>query len=175
MAFVSQTFTTMQNVSETRASIMTGLWHQQSQNLKKPGHVTMAEVLRDAGYRTFMSGKWHLAGTPPDRGFDRYFGFLSGCINFFTGVDWQTGENLMRLGARSIPSPCRFLLDRCVYRLCDSVSRGVRVGGRPVFLVPGPQRSTLSATCPAGRHQEIRRTLQDRLGYNPPTTTRSAA
>ncbi len=83
--------------SETRASIMTGLWHQQSDNLKKPGHVTMAEVLRQAGYRTLMSGKWHLASTPPDRGFDRYFGFLSGAINFFTGLDWQTGENLMRL------------------------------------------------------------------------------
>ncbi len=83
--------------SETRASILTGLWHQQSQNLKKPGHVTLAEVLRSAGYRTLMSGKWHVASTPPQRGFDRYFGFLSGAINFFTGIDWQTGENLMRL------------------------------------------------------------------------------
>lgn len=83
--------------SETRASIMTGLWHQQSKNLNRPGHVTMAEVLRDAGYRTLMSGKWHLASTPTERGFDRYFGFLSGAINFFTGLDWQTGENLMRL------------------------------------------------------------------------------
>lgn len=83
--------------SETRASIMTGLWHQQSRNLRRPGHVTMAEVLRTAGYRTLMSGKWHLASTPPQRGFDRYFGFLSGAINFFTGRDWQTGENLMRL------------------------------------------------------------------------------
>jgi arylsulfatase len=83
--------------SETRASIMTGLWHQQSKNLKLPGHVTMAEVLGDAGYRTLMSGKWHLASTPPERGFDRYFGFLSGAINFFTGRDWQSGKNLMRL------------------------------------------------------------------------------
>jgi arylsulfatase len=85
--------------SETRASLMTGLWHQQSKNLKLPGHVTMAEVLRTAGYRTLMSGKWHLASTPTERGFDRYFGFLSGAINFFTGLDWQTGENLMRLGS----------------------------------------------------------------------------
>ena len=83
--------------SETRASLMTGLWHQQSKNLKQPGHVTMAEVLREAGYATLMSGKWHLAGNPRDRGFDRYFGFLSGAINFFTGVDWGSGKNLMRL------------------------------------------------------------------------------
>lgn len=83
--------------SETRASLLTGLWHQQSKNLKQPGHVTLAEVLRPAGYATLMSGKWHLASTPPERGFDRYFGFLGGCINFFNGEDWGSGENLMRL------------------------------------------------------------------------------
>ncbi|MEL6104796.1 MAG: sulfatase-like hydrolase/transferase, partial [Planctomycetota bacterium] len=76
--------------SETRASLLTGLWHHQSKNLKVPGHVTLAEVLRDAGYATMMSGKWHVADTPPQRGFERYFGFLSGAINFFTGADWQT-------------------------------------------------------------------------------------
>ncbi|MDA8744286.1 arylsulfatase [Rubripirellula amarantea] len=83
--------------SETRASIMTGLWHQQSKNLAIAGPVTMAEVLSDSGYTTLMSGKWHLKGTPRERGFDRYFGFLSGAINFFTGLDWQSGENFMRL------------------------------------------------------------------------------
>ncbi|MHC4880013.1 MAG: arylsulfatase [Planctomycetota bacterium] len=83
--------------SETRASLLTGLWHQQSKNLRKGGHVTLAEVLRSAGYSTMMSGKWHVAGHPRDRGFDRYFGFLGGAINFFTGLDWGSGKNLMRL------------------------------------------------------------------------------
>ena len=94
--------------SETRASILTGLWHQQSRNLKQPGHVTLAELLRGAGYRTLMSGKWHVADTPSQRGFDRYFGFLSGAINFFTGADWQTGENLMRLGEQEFHPPDDF-------------------------------------------------------------------
>lgn len=94
--------------SETRASLLTGLWHQQSKNLKQPGHVTMAEVLKTAGYTTLMSGKWHVAQTPPERGFDRYFGFLSGCINFFTGQDWQTGENLMRLDRDVFNAPKGF-------------------------------------------------------------------
>ena len=52
-----------------------------------------------------MSGKWHLAKTPPERGFDRYFGFLGGAINFYTGIDWGTGENLMRLGDKEFKAP----------------------------------------------------------------------
>ncbi|MCH7725428.1 MAG: arylsulfatase [Planctomycetes bacterium] len=94
--------------SETRASLLTGLWHQQSKNLKKPGHVTLAEVLKGAGYSTMMSGKWHVAGTPPERGFDRYFGFLGGAINFFTGKDWGSGKNLMRLDDKEYKAPDDF-------------------------------------------------------------------
>ena len=42
------------------------------------GEVTLAQVLRTAGYRTGMIGKWHLGhkpGTlPTDRGFEEYYG-----------------------------------------------------------------------------------------------------
>ncbi len=92
--------------TETRASLITGLWHQQSKNLEKKNNVTLPEVLSGAGYSTYMVGKWHLHGHPMDRGFENYFGFLSGCINFFTGEDWQTGTNLMRLG-REVFSPSK--------------------------------------------------------------------
>jgi len=94
--------------SETRASLLTGLWHQQSKNLRQPGHVTLAEVLKSAGYATAMSGKWHVAGTPRDRGFDHYFGFLGGAINFYTGLDWGSGENLMRLERDVYEAPAGF-------------------------------------------------------------------
>lgn len=61
-----------------------------------PHAATMAEVLRDAGYATFMVGKWHLcpqesasAAGPFDqwplaRGFDRFYGFLDGETDQFT-------------------------------------------------------------------------------------------
>lgn len=46
---------------------------------------TLAEVLRDAGYRTALFGKWHL-GAHPDfgpkkQGFDEFFGIRSGFID----------------------------------------------------------------------------------------------
>lgn len=43
-----------------------------------PDEVTVAEVLRDAGYATGMVGKWHLGDrplfSPTNHGFDQYFG-----------------------------------------------------------------------------------------------------
>lgn len=43
----------------------------------------LPELLRDAGYKTFMSGKWHLGLTPDHwpvaRGFDRSFTLLPVC------------------------------------------------------------------------------------------------
>jgi arylsulfatase len=50
--------------------------------------VTIAEVLRDAGYRTMMSGKWHVGNTkgvwPTDRGFERFFGIHMHIDSYFT-------------------------------------------------------------------------------------------
>ena len=56
----------------------------------KPGYeghlnsrvVTLAEVLRDGGYHTYMAGKWHLGDElehlPAARGFERSFSMLQG-------------------------------------------------------------------------------------------------
>ena len=91
----------------TRASLMTGLYPHEAglghmvYGDKGPGYhpflnaqcVTIAEVLRDAGYRNMMTGKWHVGHQqgqwPTDRGFehfygihihvDSYFKVLSGC------------------------------------------------------------------------------------------------
>lgn len=51
--------------------------------------VTVAELLRDAGYRTLLSGKWHLGTTletaPVARGFERSFALLPGGADHFGG------------------------------------------------------------------------------------------
>jgi arylsulfatase len=91
--------------SPSRASLLTGLHPQQlgigilvgdqrpegyAGDLGKNG-VTIAEVLRQDGYRTYMTGKWHISANktevtdswPNQRGFDRYFGTIAGSANYF--------------------------------------------------------------------------------------------
>ena len=85
----------------TRASLLTGLYPHQvgagsSGTLSDANNVTLAEVLRSAGYRTLMVGKWHNGSRPHElpvnRGFDRYWGLLSGCSNYFNPGLKRDGE-----------------------------------------------------------------------------------
>jgi arylsulfatase A-like enzyme len=94
--------------SPTRASLLTGLYphqagmgHLSSENYKEPGYVddlsknavTLAEVFQQAGYSTYMTGKWHVAremtqkgdnsNWPLQRGFQRYFGTLNGSGSYY--------------------------------------------------------------------------------------------
>lgn len=84
------TFTQFYNNAKcttTRASLITGMYPRQSGGLLRPDLVTIPEVLRPAGYRCALSGKWHLGSKQPnrpsDRGFHEYYGLLDGCCNFF--------------------------------------------------------------------------------------------
>jgi len=72
----------------TRAALITGLHPRQGAGgLLRENMASIGEVMRDAGYNTALTGKWHLGSTAPrrpiDRGFDEYYGLLSGCCNYF--------------------------------------------------------------------------------------------
>lgn len=69
----------------SRICLLTGLYMFQAGNEKMDKGVTIAEALGKSGYQTMMAGKWHLKQEPTDRGFQKYFGHLSGATNFFTG------------------------------------------------------------------------------------------
>lgn len=57
------------------------------QGFLDPNIPTVAEHLRQAGYHTYMTGKWHVGERqehwPLKRGFDQYFGLISGASSFF--------------------------------------------------------------------------------------------
>ena len=70
---------------------------------------TLPEELRKLDYVTWKVGKWHLGDHyleqfPNQRGFDHFYGFLSGEINYYThlfvsALDWQrNGETLREEG-----------------------------------------------------------------------------
>ncbi len=84
----------------TRAALLTGLYSHQAgvghmtDDHQVPGYqghlndrcVTIAEALRPAGYRTLMSGKWHVGdkpNLPVERGFDESFCGVWGAWNYF--------------------------------------------------------------------------------------------
>ena len=73
--------------SPSRAALLSGSYHVEVKEKELTNCMTIPEVLKTAGYRTLMTGKWHLQSDPVSRGFDRYFGHLSGATNFFTGDD----------------------------------------------------------------------------------------
>jgi hypothetical protein len=67
--------------SPTRSSLMTGRYNYRTgivdtflgRSLMYPDEVTVAEILRDAGYRTGIFGKWHLGDNYPMRAMDQGF------------------------------------------------------------------------------------------------------
>jgi len=105
----------------TRASLLTGLYPQQvgvygnSPRVMK-NCVTLAEVLRAAGYRTLMTGKWHALQIPVERGFDRYFGLCDGCCNYFNPGPRRPGEPEPGRKKTSYGYPRRWAIDDKVYK-----------------------------------------------------------
>jgi len=135
----------------TRASLLTGLYPHQAgvghmtENLGYEGYrgqlndrcVTVAEVLRSAGYHTYMCGKWHVAWKnqpqpvlPGQRGFEHYYGAVFGNADYFhpgdplrlDGQILETPPDFYYTDALSAAA-CRFLRDHAEQE-----------GDRPFFL-----------------------------------------
>lgn len=102
-------FSVMPACSPTRATLLTGvdphltgqgnLFEEQSPNQKgQPGYegylnnsvLSIANMLGDAGYRTYLSGKWHLGNTvehgPQSQGFANSFTMLAGGASHFSDM-----------------------------------------------------------------------------------------
>ncbi len=106
--------------------------------------VTLATRLRDAGYRTYMTGKWHLGATagsvPAARGFDRSFLLATGGASHFGDMQpayaptlqskadyWEDGHQLNALPA-DFHYSSQFYVDRLIQYV-----EAYREGDRPFF------------------------------------------
>ncbi|MDB5105877.1 MAG: Choline-sulfatase [Fibrobacteres bacterium] len=103
----------------TRAALLTGLYsheagvgHMTDNEIatRGPGYggrlnehaCTLAELLKTAGYSTWMVGKWHVsngekdqADWPMQRGFDRFFGSLAGPKSYFDSPAMINGNTML--------------------------------------------------------------------------------
>jgi len=146
----------------TRASLLTGLYSHQAgighmtEDREPAGYrgdlnrnsVTLAEVLRPAGYTTYAVGKWHvtpgrnaeqLAQThnwPLQRGFDRYYGTIHGAGSFWDPSSLVRDNKLISAFNDPEYHPEQFYYTEA---LSDQAVRFIgehrqRSGGKPFFL-----------------------------------------
>lgn len=78
----------------SRASLLTGLYPQQTNEGGDSARSrNIAQVLKSAGYRTWMTGRaGGLAKPPVQCGFDRFYGVLDSCCNYFNPGLRRSGE-----------------------------------------------------------------------------------
>lgn len=142
----------------TRASLMTGLYPHQTgighmtnppqsdhHDYQLPGYrgsldeqtVTLAELLKLAGYHTLMTGKWHLGMSeermwPLQRGFDRYYGILAGAANYFKPV-FPRGITTQN-DTISIADPDYYTTDAFTDQAIAFIDEANAADDRPFFL-----------------------------------------
>ncbi len=147
-------FYTSARCCPSRASLMTGLHPHQagvgSFATAEPeagfgpayvGHllptcVTLAEILGDAGYSTWMVGKWHMGVPGPiDRGFQNYFGFRDFLAH---SEDQWTPDKYVRLPADREPEheiqPGAFYATDVFTEYALEFLNQARAQDRPYFL-----------------------------------------
>lgn len=131
----------------TRASLITGRYQQRVRLERALGSVgaaledglqatgsTLPALLRNNGYATALIGKWHLGYKPefgPNaHGFDYFFGFLSGYVDFYTHT--RGGDGAAALYENGTPVEVRgYMTDLITER---SVRFIEETRARPFFL-----------------------------------------
>jgi arylsulfatase len=132
----------------SRAAILTGqyphrvgLGHMTTNDLGRPGYrgvvsdeaQTIAQVLAPAGYRSFMSGKWHLGTPDPTRhGFEEFYGTLVSAKRFFDP------DHLIRMPsgrqAREYPPGEFYATDAVTDHALDFLKAARQTPDQPWFL-----------------------------------------
>ena len=121
-----------------------------------PSDVTVAEILKTAGYSTALVGKWGLGdagstGVPNSQGFDYFYGYLDQAHAHFYYTDYLY-ENTTRItitenlnGAKGVYIP-----DRCTQKALDYINTHANQTA-PFYLFLSytiPHAENESGTCP---------------------------
>jgi arylsulfatase A-like enzyme len=154
----------------SRAALLTGLYNhnagigEMTENRNVEGYqgaitkntVTLAEVLKTAGYRTAMSGKWHISNTieqpspkaqldwlnhksfyplfspiqqyPTHRGFEKFFGTIWGVIDYFDPFSLVSGTSPIK------NVPANYYHTDAISDTASAYIREFSKGDKPFFL-----------------------------------------
>ncbi len=132
----------------SRAALLTGhyphrvgLGHMAGNDLERPGYrgrvaehaITLAETLSEAGYRTYMSGKWHLGTKDPiNHGFEQFYGTLVSAKRFFDP------DHLIRLPGDQPPRKYKsnqyYATDAVTDHALDFIDNARTTPEKPFFL-----------------------------------------
>ncbi len=163
-------FTQMYNCARccpTRASLLTGVnphqagvghmvgnyGHRAYQGYLRDDCATLAEVLKSAGYRTLMSGKWHVGGgyqankpetwspgetthpIPVQRGFDEHYGMLGGGGSYFHPPYMIRNRTMIRPDLETDTGETYYLTDAVSREAVSMIRRTTeRYEDNPFFL-----------------------------------------
>jgi arylsulfatase A-like enzyme len=140
--------------SPTRFALMTARWQYRLRGAAEepinsrsrgsstlglpPEHPTLPSLLRSAGYRTALIGKWHLgyppAFSPVRSGYEEFFGPMSGGVDYFSHCSTNGAHDLYS-GEGEHPEE-GYLTDLLSNRAVDYIKRmtGPAQSGSPFFL-----------------------------------------
>ena len=120
--------------------------------------VTVAELLRDSGYDTLLSGKWHLSGKgyhngtgPADRGFDESFTLLESGANHFTFGPYYPGGVVTFIDNGKIvekPNGTKFSNEFYTDKMIDFIKKS-KDNDKPFFAYLAPQVAHTPFQAPA--------------------------
>jgi arylsulfatase A-like enzyme len=101
---------------------------------------TIAAILKEYGYATALTGKWHLGSTPETvpnaHGFDYFYGFHEGCVDYFSQRFYWGEPKLVNFhdlwrNREEIFDDGEYLTNRIAQEACEFINKQ---RGNPFFL-----------------------------------------